>query len=90
MKLPGAELKFARMLRDDSQPIARIAYLDHSHGPLALCITTAERDGNQGAQSEVRRRMNVVYWSAQHHHFMLIGHNPAPEMRVLAQRLMQG
>ncbi|HEY0210849.1 anti-sigma factor [Acerihabitans sp.] len=90
LNLPGAELKFARMLRYDSQPIAQIAYLDNSYGPLALCITTANRVGNHGAQSEVRRQMNVVYWTAQQHQFMLIGHNPAPDMQALAQRLMLG
>ncbi|WP_410012345.1 anti-sigma factor family protein [Sodalis sp. C49] len=90
LSLPGIELKFARMLRYDSQPIAQIAYLDPSHGPLAFCITTADRAVNRGAQSEVRLEMNVVYWSAQKHHFMLIGHNPAAEMRTLAQKLMLG
>ncbi|NDL63895.1 hypothetical protein [Acerihabitans arboris] len=90
INLPGAELKFARMLRYDSLPIAQIAYLDERHGPLAFCITPAAGAGDRSAQSEVRREMNVVYWTAQHHHFMLIGHNPAAEMRALAQKLMMG
>lgn len=88
--LPGTELKFARMLRYERRPIAQIAYLDDSYGPLAFCITTADGAGNHGAQSEVRREMNVVYWTAQNHQFMLIGHNPAPEMKALAQRLIPG
>jgi hypothetical protein len=31
--------------------------------------------------------MNVVYWSADGHRFMLIGRNPPTELRAMAQKL---
>ncbi|WP_413735755.1 anti-sigma factor family protein [Sodalis sp. RH21] len=90
VNLPGAELKYARLLSYDRQPIAQIAYLDAQGRPLAFCITQSHNGGSEapGAQTEVRRGMNVVYWSAHGHDFMLIGHGARQEMLALAQPLM--
>ncbi|QWA10624.1 hypothetical protein GTU79_26130 [Sodalis ligni] len=88
LSLPGAELKFARLLSYDRQPIAQIAYLDESHGPLALCITRAGDGRQDEPESEVLRGMNVVYWAKGGHRYMLIGHNPPAELNALAQKLM--
>ncbi|WP_213990206.1 anti-sigma factor [Sodalis sp. dw_96] len=89
LSLPGAELKFARLLSYDSQPIAQIAYLDERHGPLALCITRVGNGGREeDPESEVLRGMNVVYWTRGGHRYMLIGHNPATDLNALAKKLM--
>ncbi len=87
LRLPGAELKFARLLSYDQQPIAQIAYLDEKHGPLALCITHTRNGREQGLETEVLRGMNVVYWATAGHRFMLIGHNPPEELSALAKKL---
>jgi len=88
LSLPGAELKFARLLSYDRQPIAQIAYLDEKHGPLALCITRAGNGPEEDPETEVLRGMNVVYWTTGGHRFMLIGHNPSTELNALAKKLM--
>ncbi len=88
LSLPGAELKFARLLSYDRQPIAQIAYLDERHGPLALCITRAADGRQDEPENEVLRGMNVVYWATGGHRYMLIGHNPPAELNALAQKLI--
>lgn len=88
VNLPGAELRFARLLSYDRQPIAQIAYLDGLDRPLALCITPAKNRVDTGAVTETRRGLNVVYWSAHGLDFMLIGHGSSPELRVLAQDIL--
>jgi anti-sigma factor RsiW len=87
LRLPGATLKFARVLSYDRQPIAQIAYLDEKYGPLAFCITRAKIPRNSAPENEVLKGMNVVYWSADGHRFMLIGRNPPTELRAMAQKL---
>lgn len=73
----GAELKNARLLHYDEYDIAQITYLDARSGPMALCITRSEHPGNTAPQSEVRQKMNVIYWRDSGYNFMLIGHSPA-------------
>lgn len=87
LRLPGATLKFARVLSYDRQPIAQIAYLDEKYGPLAFCITRDKTPRKSEPENEVLRGMNVVYWSTNGHRFMLIGRNPHAELRAMAQRL---
>ncbi|TFZ49084.1 anti-sigma factor [Serratia proteamaculans] len=88
LMLSGAELKNARVLAYDDRRIAQLTWLDAQFGALALCIV--QQPGKpQSAQSERRQGMNVVYWADGHHGFMLIGHNPAPEMAALAERLQR-
>ncbi|CAI8854497.1 transcriptional regulator [Pseudomonas sp. IT-P260] len=88
VRLPGAELKRAQMLEYDGVPIAQLTYLDARHGPLALCVTRSN-SGSRPLAHERRREMNVVYWAEGEHAWMLIGHNPAPELEDLARRLIE-
>lgn len=88
LKLPGAEFKRAQMLEYDGVPIAQITYLDARHGPMALCVTRSN-SGSQPLAHERRHAMNVVYWTEREHAWMLIGHNPAPELEVLARHLIE-
>jgi anti-sigma factor RsiW len=76
--------KRAQLLEYDGVPIAQITYLDPVHGPLALCITRSKTGSRHPAQ-EQRRGMNIVYWSGMEHAFMVIGHNPTPELEIMAQ-----
>jgi anti-sigma factor RsiW len=86
--LPNAALKNARVLAYDEQKIAQITWLEARHGPLALCITR-HAGGAMQSRSEQRLGMNIVYWSSASHRFMVIGHNPAGQMKALAARLKQ-
>ncbi|MFJ4246828.1 anti-sigma factor family protein [Pseudomonas sp. NPDC089741] len=88
LRLPGAEFKRAQMLEYDGVPIAQITYLDARHGPMALCVTRSN-SGSQPLAHERRHAMNVVYWTEREHAWMLIGHNPAPELEVLARHLIE-
>jgi hypothetical protein len=54
---------------------------------LAFCITRAKIPRNSAPENEVLKGMNVVYWSADGHRFMLIGRNPPTELRAMAQKL---
>ena len=73
----GAALKNARILHYDEYDIAQITYLDARFGPMALCITRSEHPGNSSPESEIRQKMNVVYWRRSGYNFMLIAHTPA-------------
>ncbi len=84
LALPRPALKRAQLLEYDGVPIAQITYLDPVHGPLALCITRSKTGSRHPAQ-EQRRGMNIVYWSGMEHAFMVIGHNPTPELEGMAQ-----
>ena len=86
MALPGVDFKRAQMLQYDGRPLAQIAYLDPTHGPMALCIVASKR-GASAPQVEERYGMNVVYWSDQSHGFMLVGHNPPEQLSTLAEKL---
>ncbi|CAI1038493.1 anti-sigma factor family protein [Serratia proteamaculans] len=84
--LSGAELKNARVLAYDDRRIAQLTWQDAQYGALALCII--QQSGKPlPAESERRQGMNVVYWADGRHGFMLIGHNPAPDLAALAGRL---
>lgn len=82
LSVQGAALKNARMLHYDEYDIAQITYLDARFGPMALCITRSEQRDDTAQESEIRQKMNVVYWRQSGYNFMLIGHSPAP---VLAE-----
>lgn len=82
LRLPGAELKDARLLRYDRQPLAQIVYLDRQARPMALCITRAQDADPSAAATEVRRGMHVAYWSAHGLDYMLIGHESEAELLV--------
>ncbi|MHC8320154.1 anti-sigma factor family protein [Pseudomonas sp. GB2N2] len=84
--LPRPEFKRAQILEYDGVAIAQITYLDPAHGALALCITRSN-SGSRHFAHERRHEMNVVYWADMEHAWMLIGHNPAPELEVMAKLL---
>lgn len=86
LKLPGAEFKRAQLLEYDGVPIAQIVYLDHRHGPLALCVTRSN-SGSQPLANERRHGMNVVHWAEREHAWMLIGHVPTADLQARAQLL---
>lgn len=89
LALQGATLKNARLLNYDQYTIAQITYLDPSYGPMALCITRSSQRGDTAQQSEIRRGMNVIYWRTKGYNYMLIGHNPASDMALHGQVLLQ-
>lgn len=88
LQLQGAQLKNARILRYDEYNIAQISWLDEKYGPLALCITRSEHEGNIAQAAEVRRGMNVIYWRHAGFNFMLIGHAPAGDIQMQGERLL--
>lgn len=87
LEVQGAELKNARILHYDDYDIAQITYLDARYGPMALCITRSEHRENTAQESEIRQKMNVVYWREAGYNFMLIGHSPAAVMAAQAAAL---
>ncbi|MFJ7281536.1 anti-sigma factor family protein [Pseudomonas sp. NPDC099000] len=86
LALPRSELKRAQILEYDGMPIAQITYLDPAHGPIALCAKRSNL-GSRHFAHEIRHGMNVVYWADMEHAWMLIGHNPAAELQVMAKLL---
>lgn len=86
LALPRPAFRRAQILEYDGVPIAQITYLDPVHGPLALCITRSN-SGSHDFARERRHEMNVVYWSDNEHAWMLIGHNPVPELDEMAKLL---
>lgn len=88
VSLPGAEFRRAQILDYDGVLIGQLTYLDPRHGPLALCITAAQK-GPIAMATEQRRGMNVVYWSNPSHAFMLIGRNPFEDLQIMARSAEQ-
>ncbi|EIC85680.1 anti-sigma factor [Serratia sp. M24T3] len=88
LKLSGAQLKNARILRYDEYNIAQISWLDEQFGPLALCITRSDKSNDQAQAAEVRRGMNVVYWRRNGYNFMLIGRAPAKNIQQQGLELL--
>ena len=86
LALPRAQLRRAQILEYDGVPIAQITYLDPAHGAMALCVTLSNT-GSRHFAHERRQGMNVVYWADMEHAWMLIGHNPAPELEAMAKLL---
>ena len=84
--LPGADFRRAQVLQYDGEPLAQIAYLDPEDGPMALCIVKSA-GAAAGPETERRHGMNVVYWSANGHAFMLIGHAASDRMKVAAEQV---
>lgn len=84
---PGLTLKRVEQLQIDGRPLAQLLY-ESDLGPIALCILReTDADGDQG----VRRisGMNLVYWSAGAHGFLLVGRAPAETMRRIADAAAQ-
>ncbi|MGO4573972.1 anti-sigma factor [Microvirga sp. 2TAF3] len=84
--LSGLSFKRAQLLEYDGKPLGQISYLDPDSGPMALCIYP---DNGRDATHHVEQRFgfNVVYWSKDGRHFMLIGRAPANRLQELADDL---
>ncbi|WP_017959065.1 anti-sigma factor family protein [Rhizobium leguminosarum] len=84
VSLPGIDFKRALLLQYDGKALAQIAYLDPETGPMALCIVKSDA-GPKAPDLEIRKGMNVVYWSNATHAFMLIGRIPVDRMKELGE-----
>ncbi|UVC31576.1 anti-sigma factor [Pantoea sp. SOD02] len=89
LTLPEATLKSVRMLRYDDALITQIAWNHSSYGPMALCISREEHQQTTDLAQEKRQGMNVVWWHKAGYQYVLIGRNPAQQLKKTAQALMQ-
>ena len=89
LTLPEATLKSVRMLRYDDALITQIAWNHSSYGPMALCISREDHQQTTDVAQEKRQGMNVVWWYKAGYQFVLIGRNPAQQLKKTAQALMQ-
>ncbi len=89
LTLPEATLKSVRMLRYDDALITQIAWNHSSYGPMALCISREEHQQTTDLAQEKRQGMNVVWWHKAGYQFVLIGRNPAQQLKKTAQALIQ-
>lgn len=87
LALPGAELKMVRMLRYDSTSIAQIAWMHADFGPMALCISPDSHPASTELNHEQRHSMNLIWWHSGRYQFVLIGRNPASQLRQNALTL---
>ncbi|MEH5013777.1 anti-sigma factor family protein [Phytobacter diazotrophicus] len=85
--LSGAELKMVRMLRYDSTSIAQIAWMHADYGPMALCISPDSKPASPELNHEQRHKMNLVWWHSGRYQFVLIGRNPASQLKQNALTL---
>ncbi|ORM65488.1 hypothetical protein PRCB_21970 [Pantoea rodasii] len=85
--LPEASLKSVRMLRYDDALITQIAWNHHSYGPMALCISREEHPIDRNLAQEKRHGMNLVWWHRRGYQYVLIGRNPADQLKKAAQDL---
>jgi anti-sigma factor RsiW len=89
LTLPEATLKSVRMLRYDDALITQIAWNHSSYGPMALCISREDHQQTTDLAQEKRQGMNVVWWHKAGYQYVLIGRNPAQQLKKTAQALMQ-
>ncbi|MCQ8229838.1 anti-sigma factor family protein [Pantoea trifolii] len=89
LTLPEATLKSVRMLRYDDALITQIAWNHSSYGPMALCISREDHQQTTDVAQEKRQGMNVVWWHKAGYQFVLIGRNPAQQLKKTAQALIQ-
>lgn len=89
LTLPEATLKSVRMLRYDDALITQIAWNHSSYGPMALCISREDHQQTTDLAQEKRQGMNVVWWHKAGYQYVLIGRNPAQQLKKTAQALIQ-
>lgn len=73
VELPDVNLVRTVLYSYEGRPLAQIAYLDPSSGPMAFCIVTGI-EGEQPFMTERRAGMNIIFWSKNGNGFLLIGH----------------
>jgi hypothetical protein len=74
IEIDGMPFRRDQVLNYGGSALAQIAYLDPTHGPIALCILEGS-PGKMPPQVEQRHGMNIVYWSTRSHSLMVIGWN---------------
>jgi anti-sigma factor RsiW len=72
LALTGATLKRVDLFAFDGRPLAQLAYLTESQGPVAFCIVPAKKP-DAPVQFEVRHGFNIVYWTDDGRAYLLIG-----------------
>ena len=87
LALPEASLKSVRMLRYDDSLITQIAWNHSNYGPMALCISRDEHAQQSELAQEKRHGMNLVWWHRSSYQYVLIGRNPADQLKRAAQVL---
>lgn len=87
LALADAELKMIRMLRYESTAIAQIVWMHADFGPMALCISPLEQGDVTDISNEQRHGMNVAWWRDRDYQFVLIGRNPATQLKASARQL---
>lgn len=87
LTLPEASLKSVRMLRYDDSLITQIAWNHSSYGPMALCISREDPIKQSALAQEKRHGMNLVWWHRSGYQYVLIGRNPADQLKRAAQVL---
>lgn len=85
--LAGPEVKRADLLQYEGRPLGQILYLDPRHGPMALCILRSE-EPTAPLRMEERSGFNVAFWADGVFTYMLIGRNPAEDIRRFADSLI--
>jgi hypothetical protein len=84
IEIPNVPFKRAQILRFKGKPLAQIAYLDPTDGPLALCFTRSS-SGAAPVQTEQRLGLNIVYWSTSTHAFLVIGRGDIKFLQNVAE-----
>jgi len=84
--IPGLTLKWTRLLQYDGRPLAELVYLDPHGGPVALCVL-ADGEADAAPRQELREGLNVIYWSAKGHSFMLVARMTQAELQPLADHI---
>ncbi|KNC13359.1 membrane protein [Pantoea sp. RIT-PI-b] len=87
LTLPEAALKSVRMLRYDDALISQIAWNHSSYGPMALCISREDHQQATDLMQEKRQGMNIVWWHRAGYQYVLIGRNPAQQLKRTAEAL---
>lgn len=87
LALPEASLKSVRMLRYDDALITQIAWNHNSYGPMALCISREDHSEESQLAQEKRHGMNLVWWYRSGYQYVLIGRNPADQLKRAAEAL---
>jgi anti-sigma factor RsiW len=85
--ISGAVLKRAEILQYEGRPLGQILYLDPEHGPIALCILQSDEPGTS-LRMEQRGGFAIGFWADGKFSYMLIGRNPAEDLRRLAESLI--
>jgi anti-sigma factor RsiW len=82
LSLPGLSLKRVDRLAVGDRPLLQLLYQGDKRGPLALCIIEEAEGGER--EGERIAGMNLFYWTAGRHGFLIVGGAPMEEIEALA------